>query len=697
MTQRPISYPRWTSGPGPNVIQPASELANTGWDPGQAPDAENVNWQLWDIDQWIEYLDGVVSNGLPNSWMRLINGGNFSFNASTGVLAWSATMNISIPGTPDAANAIAAGNVTLADGQVAYTNGNVPIVSLGNTDGATAQITGMNFTGNISIGDSVSGAGIPGGTTILGVGPSSVTLSANTTSANTQASYTFYGTSALTVLVANESSLLPDNSQILLAKRAGNVIYLGINCSQMVLRDGEFKTLIGSGYFSIYQSVAGQNLSKGQLVYISPGSADGGRTAGALYPLDTSLANQSVRGVYAGVVITDVSTSGQATVLFSGFFLGTSLTPGALYYADPSNPGGITATQPTGAGQKIVPVGFAISSTVILYTGAQAQAGVNTSFPVFDSAFLTNTGDNRHFTLPNIPLNAGSVFLYFNGLIIPNTEWSLAGQTVDFGSAQSPDFIPYAKYILADQSFLAGYQEAPTNPSGDRQTWILNGPAAPININGTFVYVDGLQIDNTQFSLVTGANNEIIFNAPLALSQAPYVAYFMAATIEGAAVTGLQNIGTGAVLFAGMLGTTAQIKSLVAGANVSFSISGNSITINSSGGGGGGTIEAHGSAASPVAIDPTVGIVPTSANDQVWWVTPSTGSGAVPITASPAIAAGVTIGQRITLKSIASANYLKIPNTSGTDMNGDCAMGPVAQSLELMWDGGVWSENDRRI
>lgn len=52
--------------------------------------------------------------------LSLISGGTWKFVVSTGVLSWSAGANISIPGLADSANAIAAGSVTLANGQVAY-------------------------------------------------------------------------------------------------------------------------------------------------------------------------------------------------------------------------------------------------------------------------------------------------------------------------------------------------------------------------------------------------------------------------------------------------------------------------------------------------------------------------------------------------------------------------------------------------
>lgn len=113
--------------------------------------------------------------------------------------------------------------------------------------------------------------------------------------------------------------------------------------------------------------------------------------------------------------------------------------------------------------------------------------------------------------------------------------------------------------------------------------------------------------------------------------------------------------------------------------------------------GGGFTPEIHGSALAPVAVDPAVGIAATGAPYQIWWVTPNTGFGAVPIVSSRAIAPGTLVGQVLVVKSVANANYLVIPNQSGTDQNDECNMGPLAQSITYTWDDINWSEDTRRV
>lgn len=696
MVMRPISFPKWTNGPSsPLVVQPDASLANTGWQPGQAPDAQNVNWLLWDIDQWIEYLDSLVEGGAPNAWMRLINGGTWSLNASTGLLAWSSDFNISIAGVPDSANDAAAGSATLLDGQVMYAQANTPFISQGNTQTGINQITGMNFTANLQVGMSVTGPGIPSSTTVTGVGINFVNLSHNATSPNTGATYIFYNTSSISVVVADESTVIPTPSQILIAKRSGNVIYLGINASQMVLRDGEFKTLIGSGYFSLYDSTAGENLTQGQTVYISPGSSDGGRTAGRVYKLDVSAAHQSVRGTYAGTVITSVSAGQPVRLLYSGFFLGSSLTPGATYYADPTTPGGITSSIPTQAGARIEALAFAVTSTSLLFTGV--NAGEPQQFPLFAQEFPVDSGDHQNYALSTTPLSNGAVFVFLDGTLITNDQWSITGTTLTFNTPNPPDIRPYVKYVVGNQTLITAGQEAPVN-QGDNVTFNLSG--TPMSQEATFVFIDGLELDFTEFSLFTGGSHSaIVLNTPIAPGQKVYAAYFSVNGGGTGPVTGGVSLGMGTPIFKDLFSGNLRFRSIAPGTNISFALVNDTIIISSTGGGGGGGPVAFGSKASPIAVNPTTGFTPSSDMDQVWWVTTTTlAPGADPITANPQIGGGVTVGKRLTVFFVTngSGGYLTTADGNGLDQNGPVS-GQTGQCVVYQWDGGAWSEVTRRI
>lgn len=493
---------------------------------GVAPDAPNFNWLIGDINAWVKYLDQLTTTGIPISVIRLINGGNWSFNATSGALSWSAAANLAIPSVPDSANNIPAGSATLADGQIAYVVANLPTSSQGNTSTSTNinQITNMNFVGNISAGYAVTGPGIPASTTVLSVGANFVTLSNNVTSNNTAATYVFVPVGNLSVVVVNNIALVPTINTILLARRAGNFIYLGVNSAQMVLRDGESKTLVGTGYFSVYNATAGQNISAGQLVYISSGAGDGGRTAGALYPMDTSAANQAARGTYAGVVITAVTTGNPATVVYSGFYAETSLTPGVFYYADPTVPGGITSTVPSGAGQKIVPVGFAVTASLILFTGVASGSSTTPIYPIlFEEATQYGDGSSTSFPIINTPSSAAALFVFVGGSKVPGSQVSLSGSNVILASAPDVGIAIDIQYTLASQSFVNPFGELPVN-TGDGKTFNLT--YNPLNQSSIFVFVGGSKITNQQFSLVLGSQPQIILSTAIDPGQTVDTGYW---------------------------------------------------------------------------------------------------------------------------------------------------------------------------
>jgi hypothetical protein len=526
MTMRPASYPFWTDGNPAKVTTPDGATALQGFTAGEPPPFQYVNYLFYTINGWINYLDVLTNTGLTNALMRLINGGNWSFSASTGVLSWSATANLAIPAIPDSSNAITANSVTLNDGDDAYCVANMPTTSLGDTNPSLYpdEIVNMNFTGNITVGMDVTGPGVPNGTTVLGVAAASVLLSANTTSDNTQQTYVFSNAGPITVLTSPNTSLIGTPSTILLARRAGNSVYLGVNCAQMVLRDGEFKTLNGSGYFSVYQAPAGQDLSAGTLVYASAGVSDGGRTTGALYPLDTSATNQAARGTYAGVVTTAVTTGNPANVVYSGFYTEVGLTPGVNYYADPTNPGGFTSTQPNGSGQKIVPVGYAVTATDMLFTGVEAGVANIVSFPVFNQGLIGyGNGAQTAFTLPTTPFSANSAFVFIGGVYVPASEYTIVGTTITFNAPPDNGVEIDQMMTVAAQGYARSGQEQCVD-SGDHQTFTFS--TTPLNQAATMAMLNGTYLPISQWTLVMGGTPSIRLNTALTAGTRVDVLFF---------------------------------------------------------------------------------------------------------------------------------------------------------------------------
>lgn len=250
-------------------------------------------------------------------------------------------------------------------------------------------------------------------------------------------------------------------------------------------------------------------------------------------------------------------------------------------------------------------------------------------------------------------------------------------------------------------SSMGLYVEVPAGiVNGTNTTFILT--QAPVNAQSVLAFTDGLGDIPAQYTVeqISGQWAVVFASGSIpATGQTPLVLYMTGSSGVGVGggVGAIQNEPGGVGIFYENDVNVALLKSLIPGTNTDIVDNGNGTITISSTGGGGGSIETHGSASSPVAIAPGVGIVPTSAAEQVWWVTPSGGAGAVPITASPAIAAGTGVGQRLKLKSVADTTYLVIPNNSGTDQDGPVSMGTYGQAIDYTWDGLNWSEDSRRV
>ncbi len=398
MATKPTEYLDWNPSESA-VVDPPDALKLAGWAVNEEPPAQYFNWLFNLIDQWIQYFDesinvDVTSLNLDQT-MRLINGGNWKWALGTSTLSWSADFNLAIPSIPDANNQAAAGSIVLSDGQVAYVAANVPFTATGNTVNGSNQVTGLSYTNGITVGQKVTGTGIPGATTVLAVddAANSLTLSNNATADGTAVSLTFSGTGALTVVAATSSSLLPAPNTIIIARRVGSVVFVGVNSGQMVMLDGEQNSLLQNGFLNVWTGTAGESLSANDAVYVSDGTGgDSGRTAGRVYKVDPSVANGLSRHGYIGFVVTAATVGNPVQVVGAGRMIGfTSLTIGYVYYVDPATPGAITSTKPVTSGQYVVPVGMAISATEILVNAALGADAALVSSPNAWPSFFAGT------------------------------------------------------------------------------------------------------------------------------------------------------------------------------------------------------------------------------------------------------------------------------------------------------------------
>jgi hypothetical protein len=113
---------------------------------------------------------------------RLLAGGAWAWNSTTGVLSWSADAYITNTIDGDARNTILAGSVTLADGQVAY-------VDVLRTFGSVTNLT--------------------------------------------------------PTVITSGSSFVPADNRFVFARRRGSLVYVGLNAAAMVLSNGESRSFLG--------------------------------------------------------------------------------------------------------------------------------------------------------------------------------------------------------------------------------------------------------------------------------------------------------------------------------------------------------------------------------------------------------------------------------------------------------------------
>jgi len=346
---KPTVIPYWTDGAANKVAQPTAAAQAQGFTQGQPPPFEYVNWLFHQLGSWVGYLNEAQNNVTMstslNDLMRLINGGRWGWALGTSTLSWSAPFNLAIPSIADASNQAAAGSVTLADGQVAYVTANIPFIAQGNITEGDNQITELTYGLGISVGQAVTGPGINDGTVVTAISGPSVTISSNATATATQQTLTFSGAGALQVQVATGPSLVPSANTVIIARRVGPAIYLGINTIETMLRDGEYKAIHELGYMATVSRPAGMPLPIRTPVYVSQGGADATVTTANLTSGNAAISVADSAGLYPGMAATGAGIPGGAVI---SSLVGTAITLSAAATATASSVP-VTFTRTAGA------------------------------------------------------------------------------------------------------------------------------------------------------------------------------------------------------------------------------------------------------------------------------------------------------------------------------------------------------------
>lgn len=434
---RPTTFPTWTDGAANKVSQPPSASATQGFTAGQSPPFQWVNWLFYTSNQWLQWLDqstyttNQASSVDPD--IRLLGGGNWTFNATSRVLAWDAAFQLSIPGQLDAQNQAAAGNVTLNAGQVAYVTANIPITAHGDVVAGSTTVNNVDYPTGITVGMTVRGANIPT-TTVTAVSGNTITLAAVATTTGLQTTLVFSSSGALTVQASNVETLVIGPNVILLARATSNQVIVGVNSGQFLVKDGESKLLLDAGFLSTMQAPAGVTIAARTPVYLAP-TADTGRTVGSVYPVDSGATNGLIRSSFLGFVAVATTSGATATIVTDGVLTGfTGLTVGATYYSDNTTPGNITTVRPTATNAYVVPVGVALSATSLDVNPAQSASVTNVISVVAWPNYLASTEAQLAASIASANTGGGGIIVIANPFTI-SANYTIGAGTVLQGRA----------------------------------------------------------------------------------------------------------------------------------------------------------------------------------------------------------------------------------------------------------------------
>lgn len=609
-TTKPTTPPTWTSGLASQIAQPTPSLTASGFTAGQRPTFQHLNWLLANLGNWVSYLDsqanGAVSSLEIGESMRLLGGGWWAYAQTPGTLSWSESFALSVPSIPDTQNTVPAGNISIAPGQVAYVVANLPFATTGNTTSGQMALTNLSYESGIAVGQTVTGQGIPANTTVVAISGTTVTMSNAATASASNVLVTFVASATLSVKAGNVASVMPAPNVIILATCTPTSVIVGVNAGQMRLYDNEAKRLLGTGFIHTTTTQAGQALSAGTAVYLSPGGGDVDTTqgsvqagsttvtsvgstgniapgsgiagtgipsgttvtattsntltlsaaatataanvslvtqriAGAAYAADASAAYGLVRGNIAGIVTTTPALSATAATtvrfmtagLFNGF---TGLTPGALYYLDPVNPGQTTTSKPA-TSQYTSVVGVALTSTSF-YMQPSVMARPPSADSTFNDIILTpitgaaNTvgirltdGNSLLFTVDNQGNVAAKGTLAVLGAVTTQSTLSVQGAVTSNTSVTAPNvtsgsgFKTYVGMATLSNVTLNASTGATTtmlDASGQAFTWVPQHSGSIVGVSGYNSGNASVQNGTAGAQYFVAKNGTVILNGPSA-------------------------------------------------------------------------------------------------------------------------------------------------------------------------------------
>lgn len=261
-------------------------------------------------------------------------------------------------------------------------------------------------------------------------------------------------------------------------------------------------------------------------------------------------------------------------------------------------------------------------------------------------------GVNQNFTLTTLPLNNNSLLVYLDDILLPITAWVRSGLTITLSTAPAPGQTLWVWYVENNnhsENPLSGVQESLGTGNGVQTVYpLISG--IPANQASLQIFVDGMIVPTTEWDFTqTPTQASVTFHAGSipAAAQDVYAFYLVNA----------ESVGVGG------------------------------------GGGGSGAYAAFGSQATPVTVNPGVGIGPSTDARQAYFVRSVTG--AQTVTANPQIGPGMTVGQEIALIGTSATNYPIFSDGTGLSLNGPVSLTNNG-AITLIWNGSTWTEQSRR-
>ena len=364
--------------------------------------------------------------------------------------------------------------------------------------------------------------------------------------------------------------------------------------------------------------------------------SDGLRGVGPLRSYDAGLVLGHWRRVYTKFAPYRLDSSGETVIL------GDGITQQFIEYVwriewspDPNNHG---YTSTNAIAQNIRADDEAISTldATLNNTGA---------LPVFNAVVPTQI-DTSHFTLPTMPLNSQSLFVFKDrGIMVSGTS-TFAGTTITLTVPLAPSQVLYATYIQNSSSIVSGFQQVPTGVVDGTNASFSIG-VTPIDKVSTNVYVNRGLVPEDQYDLVLSSGSAtIVFHT----GHVPHVG-------QSVYVTGFFDVAMiGAYGPPAIFGTRSAPISITASGGIPFNSKSysNTIFVQSSG-------------------------------------------GAVVLTGSPKITLpGLYVGQEYRIVFCSGTNTLQLDSGTGVVLAGTFVGDVPDRKLLVFWDGTNWTEEYRR-